>query len=504
MRGAECGQGAEGAGCRARGPSRRRLRHRERQLRGVESHGMLCSEKELGLSDDHSGIFILPEDAAIGDGLGSMLEISDHVLDVNVPPNRGDCQSILGIAREAAAAYGLTVTLPAFTLVEKEDIDGPIALSVVDKEACPRYVLRIIKDISLVPVPLLDEKQDHQVRHETHKLHCRCDELHHAGTGAAAPRLRLRADRVEEDRGEGSPEQSVFRTLDGVDRKLESGDILICDGTGPVALAGVMGGENSEINPGTRHVALESAFFNPLSIRRTARRLDLRSEASARFERGIDMENVDYCARRAIELMYRTSGGCVLRGSKEIYDRRQQRIIALACAGRKRSSERPSTDDRIVAALESIGVRAGNVEAGKTLFSVPSYRHDLTEYCDLIEEVARIVGYTNIPGHDSRQSPAARPQGQEGRRHRFGKDVSHFVGFFEVDQLRLFRCGGYRQVRHRRIRRAGELRAYYEPYLQRARSDAHLPCGRRPGEPGIQSEQGHQEREGLRDRQGVL
>ena len=131
-------------------------------------------------------------------------------------------------------------------------------------------------------------------------------------------------------------EQSVFRTLDGVDRKLEQGDMLICDGSGPVALAGVMGGENSEINPDTRDVALESAFFNPLFIRRTARRLDLRSEASARFEKGIDLENVDYCADRAIELMQQTSGGRVIRGSREVYERERNSASSLwASVGRK-------------------------------------------------------------------------------------------------------------------------------------------------------------------------
>ncbi|HUJ70454.1 MAG TPA: phenylalanine--tRNA ligase subunit beta, partial [Syntrophorhabdales bacterium] len=125
----------------------------KRELRGVESFGMLCSEKELGLSDDHSGIFILPDDAAIGHSLATILEIQDTVLDVNVPPNRGDLQSILGIAREAAAIFNLKLTLPSFNLSETEDLDNLIDLVVHDRQACPRYVLRLIKDISIVPAP---------------------------------------------------------------------------------------------------------------------------------------------------------------------------------------------------------------------------------------------------------------------------------------------------------------------------------------------------------------
>jgi phenylalanyl-tRNA synthetase beta chain len=433
----------------------------KRRLKGVESHGMLCSEKELGLSDDHSGIFILPDDVAIGEGLGNMLEINDHVLDVNVPPNRGDCQSILGIAREAAAAYGLAVTLPAFTLVEEEDIDGAIDLSVVDKEACPRYVLRIIKDITLVPSPYW--MRSRITKCGMRPINSIVDVTNYIMLELGQPLHAFDYERIASKRIEVrvARGQSVFRTLDGVDRKLEPGDILICDGTGPVALAGVMGGENSEISPATRHVALESAFFNPLSIRRTARRLDLRSEASARFERGIDMENVDYCARRAIELMYRTSGGCVLRGSKEIYDGRQQRFIALGLRLTEEIIGTPLRDDQIVGALESIGVRAGKVEADRTLFSVPSYRHDLTEYCDLIEEVARIVGYTNIPATIPVSPLLPVPRVKRDDDIDSAKTYLTSVGFFEVVNYAFFDVGDI----DRFVIGASDERADYVPIM---------------------------------------
>jgi phenylalanyl-tRNA synthetase beta chain len=369
----------------------------KRELRGVESSGMLCSEKELGLSDDHSGIFILPDDTATGVSLATILEIEDSVLDVNVPPNRGDLQSILGIAREAAAVCNLPLTLPPFTLAETEDLGDLVDLVVHDRQACPRYVLRLIKDISIVPAPFW--MRSRITKCGMRPINSIVDVTNYVMLELGQPLHAFDYEKIGARRIEvkSAGEKLVFRTLDGIDRKIEAADVLICDGKGPVALAGVMGGENSEIGPSTRHVALESAFFDPLSIRRTARRLDLRSEASSRFEKGIDMEAVDYCSRRAMELMFRTSGGRVFRGSKEVYEKPPQRLIPLSL---KRAEEIVGTRlDRgaILEALDSIGIHQAKSEADQAVFAIPSFRHDVTEYCDLIEEVARIVGYDNIP-----------------------------------------------------------------------------------------------------------
>lgn len=369
----------------------------KRKLRGIESFGMLCSEKELGLSDDHSGIFILPETLKAGDPLTVLPEIDDYVMDINVAPNRGDCQSILGVAREVASAYGLSVTLPSADFSETGDIAEAIELSVLDAEACPRYVLRIIKDVSIVPSPFWMRSRIHKagmrvinsVVDVTNYIMLELGQPLHAFDYAriAGRKIEVRV----------ASEEAAFRTLDGVDRKLEAGDTLICDGSGPVALAGVMGGENSEIQSDTRDVALESAFFNPLFIRRTARRLDLRSEASARFEKGIDLDNVDYCARRAIDLIQQTSGGTILRGMKEVYSKRQRPLISLNFDRTSRIIGTPVSRDRIIDILQSIGIVQQEAGEKQSSFSVPSYRHDLTEDFDLMEEVARIVGYSNIP-----------------------------------------------------------------------------------------------------------
>ena len=369
----------------------------KKRLRGVESVGMLLSEKELGLSDDASGLFILPAKAGKGAPLSGMLEITDWVLDVNVPPNRGDCQSVLGLAREVAAIYGAQVTLPDFTLQEQSPIDGLIGLSILDAEACPRYVLRMVRGISIVPSPFL--MRSRIAKAGMRPINSIVDVTNYIMLELGQPLHAFDYARIADRRIEvrTADRKTVFRTLDGQDRALEAGDLMICDGSGPVAIAGIMGGENSEISAATRDVALESAFFNPLFIRRTARRLDLRSEASARFEKGIDIEGTDYAAKKAIWLMQQISGGEAPAGSAEFYAKKPGRTIALGPARCRDLIGAEITDAQVGESLASIGLKAVTTEGDRVTFSIPSYRHDLSEYCDLVEEVARIIGYDAIP-----------------------------------------------------------------------------------------------------------
>lgn len=419
----------------------------KRSLRGVESVGVLLSEKELALSDDESGLFVLPSNLKTGTPLGDTMEITDCVLDVNVPPNRGDCQSVLGIAREVASIYGLPVTLPSFTLDEKAGIGDLVRLSVADPDACPRYVLRMVRGISIVKSPFL--MRSRITKAGMRPISSIVDVTNYVMLELGQPLhafdyARIRERRIEVKVAEG---ETVFRTLDGQDRRLERGDILICDGSGPVAIAGIMGGENSEISPATKDVALESAFFNPLFIRRTARRLDLRSEASARFEKGIDIEGVDYAARRAIRLMAETSGGEVLAGSVEAYEKRPARTIALDLGRCRAIIGTDVTRPQVEEGLASIGLRAVAAEGERITFSIPSFRHDLSEYFDLIEEVARIVGYDNIPATPPVSPLFPVPAGRKevvvaaARTHLVSCGFFEAVnyGFFAVDDIESFR-----------------------------------------------------------------
>jgi phenylalanyl-tRNA synthetase beta chain len=404
----------------------------KKRLAGVDSSGMLCSEKELGLSDDHSGIFVLPDELKTGEPLDRALGIADYVLDVNVPPNRGDCQSILGIAREVAGIYGLSVTLPSFTLNETDAIDDLIRLTVADRSAAPRYVLRMVRGISIVPAPFW--MRNRITKAGMRPINAIVDVTNYVMLELGQPLHAFDYAHIGGKRIEVkvAQEKSVFRTLDGQDRALVKGDILICDGSGPVALAGVMGGENSEISTATKDVALESAFFNPLLIRRTARRLDLRSEASSRFEKGIDIENVDYAARRAVELMQRTAGGVVLAGSLEVYEKQKPATIRLSLKRTRELIGMPLSREEVVDSLASIGIRETMSDAETLCFSVPSFRHDLNEYVDLIEEVARIAGYDAVPASAPVSPLLPVSRGKRDTDIDAAKTYLAAAGFFEV------------------------------------------------------------------------
>ena len=451
----------------------------KKRLVGVDSYGMLCSEKELGLSDDHSGIFVLPDDLKTGEPLDRALGIADYVLDVNVPPNRGDCQSILGIAREVAGIYGLDVTLPSFTLNETDAIDGLIRLSVADTEACPRYVLRMVRGISIVPAPFW--MRNRITKAGMRPINAIVDVTNYVMLELGQPLHAFDYARIGGTRIEVrvADEKSVFRTLDGQDRALVKGDILICDGSGPVALAGVMGGENSEISAATKDVALESAFFNPLLIRQTARRLDLRSEASARFEKGIDIENVDYAARRAVELMQRTSGGVVLAGSLEVYEKQKPATIRLSLQRTRDLIGTPLSREEVVDGLASIGIKLEgghpserqeargvspqplSSDAETLCFSVPSFRHDLKEYVDLIEEVARIAGYDAVPASAPVSPLLPVSRGKRDTDIDAAKTYLAAAGFFEVINYGFF---GVKDIENFRLQ-APDERTSFVPIL---------------------------------------
>jgi phenylalanyl-tRNA synthetase beta chain len=405
-----------------------------KDIKGVESIGMLCSEKELGLSDDHSGIFILPDSLKVGDELKEASWIKDVVFDINVAPNRGDLLSIYGIAREVGSIFNRKATVPSFKLEEKgeEDIKEYIKLDVLNKDACPRYVLRIIKGISIVSSPYW--MRSRIMKCGMRPINSIVDVTNYVMLEFGQPLHAfdydmLRGRKIEVKLAEG---ETVFRTLDGEDRKLNERDILICDGAGPVAIAGIMGGENSEITENTKNVALESAFFNPLFIRQTARRLGLRSEASLRFEKGIDIDNVDLAAKRAISLMNQLSGGTVIKGKKEVREEKEKKSIYVSFGKINEIVGTTIERNEIMNALKSIELEVMNEEENGLLVSIPSFRHDLNEYMDLIEEVARIYGYEHVPATTPVTTLQAQKRDKKDIYSNEAKDYFRSSGFFEL------------------------------------------------------------------------
>ena len=270
------------------------------KIRGVESIGMLCSEREMGISDDHSGIVDLTTDAPVGSPIADALNLETQVLEISITPNRGDALSILGVARDVAAIYGLELTEPTISIEEHQPpITDDVEITISFPEGCPRYAARLVRGVSAAPSPIwmadrlsaCDVRPISAVVDVTNYVLMERGQPLHAFDYAQLAKKRIDVRAAEE--GER------FTTLDGQERKLAAGMTLICDGEKPVALAGIMGGLNSEITDATEAVLIESANFDPLTTRRTGKALGLSTEAGYRFERGVDRDGCAIAADRA-------------------------------------------------------------------------------------------------------------------------------------------------------------------------------------------------------------
>jgi phenylalanyl-tRNA synthetase beta chain len=380
-------------------------------IRGEASEGMLCSARELELPDEgDDGILILPPDAPLGGRLAEFLGADDTVLDLSITPNRGDCLSVLGIAREGAALTGARLAVPASTLAD--DTSPTSALVHVTIEApdlCPRYAARGIRGVRLGPTPPWMRTRLEMVglRPISNVVDVTNYVMIERGQPLHAFDLARIADRRIVVRRAGS--RRSFVTLDGIERELLPDDLVIADGQAPIALAGIMGGANSEIRATTRDVLLESAYFDPAAIRRTARRLVIISDSSYRFERGVDPGGTLAALDRAAELLVRCADGTATRGAidKRAPGARRTAAIRLRPAHVNALLGTELTMTEIERPLRALGATVTG--SARTALKVvpPSYRGDLRNEVDLIEEVARLSGYDAIPA----STPAIAPTG---------------------------------------------------------------------------------------------
>jgi phenylalanyl-tRNA synthetase beta chain len=416
------------------------FRIEQKKLRGIESYGMLCSEKELGLSDDHSGIFILPAEAKTGQDLAHVNWIKDSILDINVTPNRGDCLSIFGIAREVASILNQKAKLPYIKIEAdgKEYVEDHVALTIKDIDACPRYVLKVIKNTTIKTSPYW--MRSRILKCGMRPINSIVDVTNYIMLELGQPLHAFDYGRLVDKRIEvrKAEKEMVFCTLDGMERKLEAGDTLICDGSGPVAIAGIMGGENSEIIDTTRDMALESAYFNPLFIRKTARRLGIRSEASLRFEKGIDIDNVAFAAERAACLMQEISGGTILKGKREIYEKKEPRTIFVTYSNINGLLGTHIRQQEITKALRSIDLHIKEENDTGLVVAIPHFRHDVVEPADIIEEISRIHGYEHIPATSPVSTLQSHKKTQKDTFVEMTKDFFKASGFYEIINFAFF------------------------------------------------------------------
>jgi phenylalanyl-tRNA synthetase beta chain len=370
------------------------------ELRGVRSAGMLCSERELDLSDDGSEVLALPADAPLGTAVAELPGIADTVLTVDVTPNRADCLSMLGIAREVAALTGARLREPRVRVRESgTPTSAEVRVEIVTRDGCSDYRARVVRGIRIAPSSLAVRLRlrragmrpiNNVVDATNYVMLERGQPLH------AFDLARVRDGRIVVRRAApGEP----FTTLDGVARTLESADLVIADGAGPVAIAGVMGGQDSEVSAATTAILLESAFFTPTSVRRTARRLALASQAAYRFERRVDPEQVGPALDAVAAMIGRATGGSVAPG-------------VVRARGDQNDVVPPAIRFRPARAAALLGVAVPKAEATRRLRALgaacsgdgavlvvapPSHRSDLRIEEDLVEEVARLGGYDAIP-----------------------------------------------------------------------------------------------------------
>jgi phenylalanyl-tRNA synthetase beta chain len=371
----------------------------KRAVRGIESDGMICSETELELGEDGSGIMVLPEGPKPGTPLADHLEMNDTILDISITPNRPDWLSHIGVAREISAYNGNPVKIPGSDI--KEDggnINESCKITIEDTEKCPRYAARTIRNIKVQESPdwlknrlvLLGQRPVNNIVDVTNFVLLEMGQPLHA-----FDLNRLEGNEIIVKTAE---DKEKFTTLDSKERELDSEMLMICDAERSVAIGGVMGGENSEISDASTDVLLESAYFLPASVRRTSKKLTIQSEASYRFERGVDPNNILNALDRAAQLIAEVSGGYVEQGVIDVYPQKiTNKPVKLRYEKANNLIGVDLTPAQIKESLTNLGMEITEDDDESATFIAPTYRVDVEIEEDLIEEIARIYGFDNIP-----------------------------------------------------------------------------------------------------------
>ncbi|MEH6679988.1 MAG: phenylalanine--tRNA ligase subunit beta [Sediminicola sp.] len=373
------------------------------KIRGEESHGMICAEDELGLGSDHDGILVLDGALVPGTPCSEVFELEmDEVFEIGLTPNRADAMSHFGVARDLKAGFKqksiqkelITPSVSNF-IVENRALK--LDVDVIKSELAPRYCGLTISNLIVQPSPdwLKNRLRAIGITPKNNIVDATNYVLHELGQPLHAfDAAKIKGHKIVV---KTLPKGTKFKTLDGIERELHEEDLMICDAERPLCIAGVFGGENSGVTEHTTAIFLESAYFNPVSIRKTAKRHGLNTDASFRFERGIDINNVDYCLKRAALLIKEIAGGDITSDIADLYPKKKddhQVFLTYDKINRLIGQEIP--EDSIKSILASLDIRVKNVSESGMGLAIPFYRVDVQREVDVIEEILRVFGYNNI------------------------------------------------------------------------------------------------------------
>src|SRR5699024_1773784 len=379
------------------------------KLRGEESYGMICAEDELGLGGDHSGIMVLDQQLSAGTPLKEAIDLyQDTVFDIELTPNRPDATCHLGVARDLSAALNLELEKPFETEFNEAEPLQDIDIRIEAPEKCHRYIGKVVQDITIKESPswLQNRLEAIGVRPVNNIV----DITNYVMFELGQPLHAIDADTIKGDQiiVKEFDNELTFETLDHIKRDYSAGTLFICDGEEPVAMAGVMGGVDSEVNGQTTNVLVESAWFDPESIRRTAKEQLLQTDASYRFERGVDPQLQRIAAERTAELIAEICGGEIVKGCTDVHPiKTKTHELKLRKAYVNRLLGTDFSSDNIADLLNGLGLELVHEEDDALRYKIPSFRPDLEREVDLIEEVGRLHDYNNIPApqHASFVSP---------------------------------------------------------------------------------------------------
>ena len=367
------------------------------KIRDVESYGMLCSEAELGLAKESEGIIILPEDAPIGKEYREYAGLNDVIFELEITPNRPDCLSHIGIAREVAAYYNRKVKYPVIEIAETiESVNTVIKVNIEDKDRCKRYMGRVIKNVKIKESP---EWLKTRIRAMgLNPINNVVDVTNFVMFEYNQPMHAFDLDKVEGNITiRAAKENEEITTLDGVERVLKNGELVIADDEKAIAIGGVIGGQNTQIDSDTKNIFVEVAYFTPENIRRESRDLGIFTDSAYRNERGMDVENLPVVMNRAVSLIAEVAEGEVLSEVIDKYVEKPKRAeISLNLEKLNKFIGKTLTYEEVGKILTHLDIELKPLGDGTTLLIPPSYRADLTRPADIYEEVIRMYGFDNI------------------------------------------------------------------------------------------------------------